>query len=245
VDQGRATSRWAKANPNLTVTASSDLTIPMSATLDPTSVNYMKVSTGMAMPTPCANPERSFMGQDAPFQLYSMLMGRVDNDKTITDGMTCKAFNMPPVFTDADFADWHPVATRAPKPGEATTPFFDVAKLRAAKELVLNVPRIGFFSTPAFFANWSTNTSNLYRVTMNQTLIVALGQSFDGSGNTVPVSEAGLDAEHAGPGTPCYGKELEAPGLKEALAAAERNRIAEYRKAADDAARAFFRPPPR
>lgn len=204
-DLGRATSRWAKANPNLTVTASSDLTIPMTATLDSKSVNYLKVSTGMAMPAPCANLERSFTGQDAPFQLYGMLMGRVDNDKTIVDGLTCKAFNMPPVFTDADFADWHAVTIRTPKVGEPSTPFYDVAKLRAAKELVLNVPRVGFFTTPAFLANWSTNTSNLYRVTMNQTLIVGLGQSFDGSGNTIPVSEAGLDAEHAGPGTACYG----------------------------------------
>ncbi|HTM33252.1 MAG TPA: NAD(P)-binding domain-containing protein [Vicinamibacterales bacterium] len=61
-----------------------------------------------------------------------------------------------------------------------------------------------------------------------------------------PVDAGGLDDSwRQQPGTPCYGKELEAPGLKEALAAAERNRIAEYRKAADDAARAFFRPPPR
>jgi predicted dinucleotide-binding enzyme len=68
------------------------------------------------------------------------------------------------------------------------------------------------------------------------------------------VDDLGFDPVDAGelddswrqqPGTPCYGKELEAPQLKEALAAAERNRIAEYRKAADDAARAFFRPPPR
>jgi hypothetical protein len=39
---------------------------------------------------------------------------------------------------------------------------------------------------------------------MNQTLIVALNHSFDGSNSTVPVSETGLDAEHAAPGTACY-----------------------------------------
>ena len=42
------------------------------------------------------------------------------------------------------------------------------------------------------------------------------------------------------PGTPCYTQDLEATRLKEALAAADRIRIPEYRKAADDAARAFF-----
>jgi hypothetical protein len=39
---------------------------------------------------------------------------------------------------------------------------------------------------------------------MNQTLIVALGKSFDGNGSTVPISENGLDEEHASipPATP-------------------------------------------
>jgi hypothetical protein len=191
------------ANPKLTVTAASDIDVPLADSMDPTSPNYMKISTGMAMPN-CVNPERSFTGQDAPFQLYSMLMGHVDTDKLAPDTMTCRAFNMTPAFTDADFTDWHLVSIRQPKAGEATTSFYDLAGLRAAKELVLNVPRIGFFSTPAFFANWSTNTSNLYRVTMNQTLIVSLGRSFDGTNSTVPVSETGLDSEHAAPGTACY-----------------------------------------
>jgi hypothetical protein len=203
-DKAKVTSRWVTANPKLTVTAASDLTIPLADSMDPANVNYLKVSTGIAMPN-CVNAERSFTGQDAPYQLYSMLMGHVDTDKLAPDTMTCRAFNMTPAFTDADFTDWHLVTMRAPKAGEATTPFYDVAGLRTGKELVVNVPRIGFFSTPAFFANWSTNTSNLYRVTMNQTLIVSLGHSFDGSNTTFPVSETGLDAEHAAPGTPCYG----------------------------------------
>lgn len=63
------------------------------------------------------------------------------------------------------------------------------------------------------------------------------------------VDELGFDAVDAGsieeswrqqPGTPCYTKDLEAPRLKEALAAADRSRIPEYRKAADDAARPYF-----
>lgn len=63
------------------------------------------------------------------------------------------------------------------------------------------------------------------------------------------VDELGFDPIDAGsieeswrqqPGTPCYTKDLEAPQLKEALAAADRSSIAEYRKAADDAVRAYF-----
>jgi hypothetical protein len=203
-DAGRATSRWAKANPMLAVTATSDLTIPMTDSMNPASPNYLKISTGIAMPN-CDRPERVFTAQDAPFQLYAMLMGRVDTDKLAIDGVTCRAFNTTPQFADADFNDWHLVTMRAPKAGEAITKFYDLPAARTATELVLNVPRLGFFSTPAFFANWSTNTSNLYRVTMNQTLIVSLGHSFDGTGSTVPVSETGLDKDHAAPGTPCYG----------------------------------------
>jgi hypothetical protein len=203
-DKAKTTSRWVTANPKLTVTAASDLTIPLTDSMDPANANYLKVSTGIAMPN-CVNLERSFTAQDAPYQLYSMLMGHVDTDKLAPDALTCRGFNIAPAFTDADFNDWHLVTMRRPKTGEAATKFYDIAALRTGKELVLNVPRIGFFSTPAFFANWSTNTSNLYRVTINQTLIVSLGHSFDGSGSTVPVSETGLDAEHAAPGTVCYG----------------------------------------
>jgi predicted dinucleotide-binding enzyme len=65
------------------------------------------------------------------------------------------------------------------------------------------------------------------------------------------VDELGFDPVDAGsieeswrqqPGSPCYTQDLEAPRLKEALAAADRSRIPEYRKAADDAARAYFEP---
>jgi predicted dinucleotide-binding enzyme len=67
------------------------------------------------------------------------------------------------------------------------------------------------------------------------------------------VDELGFDPVDAGgieeswrqqPGTPCYTKDLDAVQLKAALAAAERSRVPEYRKAADDAAKAFFRPQP-
>jgi len=63
------------------------------------------------------------------------------------------------------------------------------------------------------------------------------------------VDELGFDPVDAGsieeswrqqPGTPCYTNDLEAPRLKEALAAADRGHIPEYRKAADDAVRAYF-----
>lgn len=44
----------------------------------------------------------------------------------------------------------------------------------------------------------------------------------------------------AAAGTPCYTLDLDAPRVKEALAAADRSRIPECRKAADDAVKAHF-----
>jgi predicted dinucleotide-binding enzyme len=67
------------------------------------------------------------------------------------------------------------------------------------------------------------------------------------------VDELGFDPVDAGgieeswrqqPGTPCYTRDNTAVPLKAALAAAVRSRIPEYRKAADDAAKAFFRTEP-
>jgi 8-hydroxy-5-deazaflavin:NADPH oxidoreductase len=63
------------------------------------------------------------------------------------------------------------------------------------------------------------------------------------------VDELGFDPVDAGsledswrqqPGTPCYAADLDAPRLKEALAATDRSLVPEYRSKADDAARAFF-----
>ena len=64
------------------------------------------------------------------------------------------------------------------------------------------------------------------------------------------VDELGFDPVDAGgieeswrqqPGTPCYTTDNNAEQLKAALAAAVRDRVPEYRKAADDAAKAFFK----
>ena len=89
------------------------------------------------------------------------------------------------------------MTVRRPKAPETVTTFYDLPALRAAQELVLSTPRVGFFSTPAFFANWQTNTSNQMRVTMNQTLIVALGAQVDGTDITVPPTTPGLDVAHS------------------------------------------------
>jgi hypothetical protein len=63
------------------------------------------------------------------------------------------------------------------------------------------------------------------------------------------VDELGFDPIDAGsleeswrqqPGTPCYIQDLDAPRLKEALASAEKGRVPQYRKEADEAMRSYF-----
>lgn len=63
------------------------------------------------------------------------------------------------------------------------------------------------------------------------------------------IEELGFDAIDAGglddswrqqPGSPCYTGDFTAPDLKRALASADRDRVPDYRKAADDAARAYW-----
>jgi len=109
-----------------------------------------------------------------------------------------------------DFSSWQMVNVRPPNGTEAITPFWDMTKLRTATELVLNVPRVGFFSTPAFHANWQTNTSNQMRVTVNQSFIVALGAQVDGTDITpasmIPANPPGMDPAHmSAGGAPCVG----------------------------------------
>src|SRR6185295_17787755 len=104
-----------------------------------------------------------------------------------------------------DFTSWKLVTLRAPRAGEARTRFFDLPALRTASEIVLQTPHPGFFSTPAFFANWPTNSSNQMRVTLNQALIVATGTAIDGTDSTTPPTTPGLDGDHAPPGTACFG----------------------------------------
>jgi hypothetical protein len=117
---------------------------------------------------------------------------------------TCSPPAPASLYTATDFTDWTMVNTRAPNTGEVTTPFYDLNALRAATELVLDVPRVGFFTTPAFLATWNTNSSNQARVTLNQTMIVGLGMAIDGTDKTQPQSLAALDQAHADPSTACF-----------------------------------------
>lgn len=101
-----------------------------------------------------------------------------------------------------DFTDWRYVDFT--ESGTAH-PWYDVIKMRAANRLTLKQPRVGFFSQPAFQANWISNKDNSYRVLVNQTMIAALDATFSAADPTDDLLPSQIDSEHAEPGTQCYG----------------------------------------
>ena len=193
--------------PSITVTAKGP--VPIADTLDPASPNYMHwydpdVTTFDAMIPGCQMDPVVYPKASA-LTLFWLMNGALDGRKVANVAATCTLSGgsaAAPQFIVSgatnDFNDWQLVTIRQPNGNEPPTSFYDLPSLRATNELVLSVPRVGFFSTPAFFANWQTNTSNQMRVTMNQALIVALGAAVDGSDTTTaPKTTPGIDLVHA------------------------------------------------
>jgi hypothetical protein len=69
------------------------------------------------------------------------------------------------------------------------------------------IPRISFFSTPAFFAVWNTNDSNQHRVTANQALLGSIGQGYTSADLIIPLppTTTAIDGQHAVGGSLCFG----------------------------------------
>jgi hypothetical protein len=208
-DTGQVSDRFRASNPNLQITLeAAQGAIPIEQTLDPTNANYMHwydpdVANDSKAGTDCAQDPIVY-DADAHV-LHYLLYGTIARYKT-TSGTACGQVNgtaSAPQLTATDFTDWKMVTLRAPATGEAPTAFYDLATLRTATELVVTLPHVGFL-TPAFFANWQTNSSNQMRVTMNQALIVATGAMVDGTDLTFPPSTPGLDVLHAA-APDCFG----------------------------------------
>jgi hypothetical protein len=142
--------------------------------------------------------------------LHDILYGGIPAHKNPAgqNGCTVKvtASQMGVQMQPSDFTTWKLVTIRPPTGTEKPTNFFDLYTLRNTDTLLVSTPRVGFFSTPAFFANWPTNSSNMARVTVNQSLIVATGTAIDGTDGTNPgANPPGIDTQHAVPGSACYG----------------------------------------
>ena len=108
----------------------------------------------------------------------------------------CNDHASKPYFTPDDVSDWSWVTiTAKANPADRVPAIqpYDLPSLRATNTLSLSLPRVGFYTTPAFLALWNTNDSNQHRVTANQALLVALGQAFTAENTATPFSTAGLD----------------------------------------------------
>ncbi|HNN94157.1 MAG TPA: DUF1585 domain-containing protein [Pseudomonadota bacterium] len=184
--------------------------IPYDQSMDPTNANFMNFYDPMPNTTSpnagCTTYPRTFNTSPTNNNTTSLTLQTAV--QRLWGGRAPCGYTES-VFTDADYDNWRLVKIRKPAGSEQTIMPWEVVKMRnaATTELVLNTPRYGFMSTLAFNANWATNGSNLHRVTMNQTLIVALGQALTNpNGAAAPIGETGGDQSlHAKPGTACYG----------------------------------------
>lgn len=102
-----------------------------------------------------------------------------------------------PFLTSTDYNDWREVTVRAPAGTEMPSTFFDLPTLRASTTLLMDSVRVGYFTTPAFLAQYPSNVSNSSRATANQALIVGLGGQVDGSAQLPLTFPTAIDPEHA------------------------------------------------
>jgi len=189
--------------------------IPLADSVNPASPSYLSWSVGPSSvlgPVGSQCVPRTFHSaqySNASVHLFLLQYGTLGKAPVMPAGCP-NAYgidHLTPILTASDFTDWRPVTittATAANPSDLNL-FYDVPKLRGATSIVLDIPRVGFFTTPAFFANWPTNVNNLARVTTNQTLITALGKSFNPESSTTPLSDSGINTQHADPSTACYG----------------------------------------
>jgi hypothetical protein len=210
-DAAQINDAFARANPGLKIVMqTAQGPIPIADSVDPASPNFMHWYTPdlptLTYPDTTCNALDPISFNVNSQALHALLFGEIPNHPGPSGNCGNRAGSvMSPQVAATDFTSWKMVAIRQPNAGEARTVFYNLPALRTATELVLQIPRPGFFSTPAFFANWPTNASNQMRVTVNQALIVATGNAIDGTDPTTPQTTPGLDADHAPSNTACYG----------------------------------------
>ena len=193
----------------------SGVDIPLEQTLDPTSPNYLTfpdlapVGTARIPTLLCrgtAGMVNAYTGYGTLFQVLLGLIPQfsMQDPTTMMNVTVCDRHASRPIMTVNDTNDWRWVNIRPLASGETRVQPFNLPALRSASELAVALPRVGFYTTPAFLALWNTNDSNQHRVTANQTLLVALGQSFSPADSVIPLSSTGLDNAHAVEGSECY-----------------------------------------
>jgi hypothetical protein len=210
-DAAAVDDTFARANKGLKIVMeTAQGPIPIADSVNPASPSFLHWYTpdlpGLTYPDPTCNALDPISFNVNAQALHALLYGEIPSHPGPSSSCANRTGSvMSEQVAASDFTAWKMIAIRPPGPGEARSVFYDLPALRAASELVLTTPRPGFFSTPAFFANWPTNASNQMRVTVNQALIVATGTAIDGIDPTAPPTTPGLDGDHAPPNTACFG----------------------------------------
>lgn len=205
-NKGRLIDEWPAANPGHKIVVSlKSGPIPIEQTLNPNSSNFLHFyHPGLPLTkVPACQVDPIVIDVTNSLRITNMLSGRIGvyevTDPSTGQKLSCSASKdeLASLLTSSDFTNWKMVTIRPPNPGESPTVFFDLVKMRTATELVLKIPRVGFFTTPGFAANWPTNSSNQFRGIANQTMIVATGNQFDGNDPTASPQTPGLEIGHA------------------------------------------------
>ncbi|MEI9940923.1 MAG: hypothetical protein WDO69_27210 [Pseudomonadota bacterium] len=187
----------------------------LSETLDPNSPNYMTfgfeaptTTTGRKFTGTCAGDSTKISTCPGNTLLFQVLLGSMprdtSNNSICTSLAGCMEHAIKPYFTADDLSDWQMVKIVN---GTPLMPF-DLPALRASgATLSSKIPRVGFFSTPAFFAVWNTNDSNQHRVTANQAMLGSIGLAYTNADSAIvlPPTTTAIDGEHAVDGSACYG----------------------------------------
>lgn len=99
---------------------------------------------------------------------------------------------------------WRLVQFQTPTPQNAANSVLDLDVFASADQVTFRIPRVGFFTTPGFLAQWPTNINNQFRTTINQTLLVGLHKYFNGGDQTTPKNLGAIPLQHASPSSGCY-----------------------------------------
>jgi hypothetical protein len=218
-DGGSRTDLFAKAHPGQSVTLTAKQgQIPLSESLDPSSAHYLVFYApqlaGGAYDAQCPQDPIIYDGgkgqPSISAALYTIMLGAPQSfNVPAANGKTHSC--QPPRFPDdaaptslRDTQDWQMVEVLQAGPDQGTSFVTDLGNFRSGGGLLLRTPRVGFFTTPSFLAEWNTNDSNQARVTANQTLIVALGHGMSPQNATLPPSTIAVDLDHAPVGSACF-----------------------------------------
>jgi len=144
--------------------------------MNPASPNFMHFYNPDILtqnyPNPACEGADPITAQVNGLEMMNMLFGEIPQHQVGATSCPQRGGGInSPQLKGTDFSDWRMVDIK-PIAGGTRTPFYDLGILRGGNELLINTPHPGFFSTPAFMANWATNNSNQMRVTLNQSLIV-------------------------------------------------------------------------